>query len=531
MFSHVSLTTRCYDFPAPSSILDSGNGVTETHDTFAIATSADDLIDVLNALSDDDDFRPIHGRLKHLLGSVVHRHLYTPVEKSVSIAVRRLSCNGCGIVGLGGISSVSTSSETGESSQDMTPDLGARTAVPGASGIVSSSTPLVPTSRCSMERFWQLLAEFQFHKPWPLSGCWIVNPVMREARVDRAFARLTWGQDIDTPLTGFDAYAFNSMTGGFGFGFLFMYLFSAFGWSDHTGVTLQALTGFLLSVDKNTRSCPFNNHLHVLDALQMAILMTHGTAATPAGRRLMDPLLRLLLLISVVSLDIDHPGLSTDYLVETGHPVTVLHGRTVPLLKQALSLSLSFLHHHRILAVLPSMSSNLVAHIMLATSRHNLTSLGYKAQRSTLPKDILLTASDAEGRSACPAALVAPGASDTQLQILRLHVVATFARIANAARPWKVAKRFGKSCMRQGFGSGTLEREAGMLVPPRRSIEQDPVMTTRLCQAAFLRDRVAPFLGALHQMNENFLLDNTVVDTLLRQAADNYQRWADWDSQ
>ncbi|GIQ81844.1 hypothetical protein KIPB_002874 [Kipferlia bialata] len=133
-----------------------------------------------------------------------------------------------------------------------------------------------------------------------------------------------------------------------------------------------------------------------------------------------------------------------------------------------------------------------------------------------------------ESKSVCPAALVTPESTEGQLQSLRLQVLATFAGIANAVRPWKVARQFGLSRMKQGFGSGILEGRVGLIVPPRRDMHfRDPVLTTKLCQAAFLRDRVAPFLGAMKQMHTNCRLDSTVVDTLLRQASYNYQRWAE----
>ncbi|GIQ79549.1 hypothetical protein KIPB_000207 [Kipferlia bialata] len=322
----------------------------------------------------------------------------------------------------------------------------------------------------------------------------------------------------------FDAECFDAKMGGFGAGYLFLYVILTNKLPERLGLNTRDWMAFLFSVHQNTHKAPFTNTVHTLDALQMAIALTNYT-----GPVQMSPVLRLLLLVAVYCRNLDRPGLSQDYIVDTNHCLSVVHGRKMPFEKQACAVAIKLMRHHGILRSLPTGSEDFICRTIIATHKDNVQSLSFLAIRATLPPR-----DPSESQKTCPVALVSPDSALGQFQTLVVQCLAVTSLMGNTARPWEVAKRFGHARMKQGFGSGLLEAAAGCIVPYRRNMMAgSPSVTAQVCQAAYIRDTVGPYLAAIHQMASILPKSVTLRDgrlvlmihALLQQAAQNYRHW------
>ncbi|GIQ85717.1 hypothetical protein KIPB_007432 [Kipferlia bialata] len=260
--------------------------------------------------------------------------------------------------------------------------------------------------------------------------------VLRNHRLVRQLMRMVSDADMHEYLCqsiaspSFNAFEFDSKCGGFGFGYMMAFVHLKHNYTDSTRVGVLELMEFLFTVYTNIEShgAPFTNSIHTLDSLQTAVYLS---ATCTDG--LMPPVLRLMLLLAVVSRNLDRPGLAEDYIVGTSHTLTTLHGYYKPYEKQARALSLVYLRQSGVLQVLPNGSDAFIGDVILATHPSDLTSLGFMAQRSVGHR-----APDAEEQSFIPTALVSPDSPFGKMQRLVCHTIASACLMCNAAREWKV---------------------------------------------------------------------------------------------
>ncbi|GIQ80001.1 hypothetical protein KIPB_000721 [Kipferlia bialata] len=128
----------------------------------------------------------------------------------------------------------------------------------------------------------------------------------------------------------FDAHSFEECVGPGSFIFLFLFVFVRHKYHELTKCTLKDMTGYLLYVRSLTHHCPFTNWVHTLDMLQIAVVASSRFHTQPHTATLMTPTCRFLLLLGVVSRNIDRAGFSRDYIVNTMHPLASLHGSEAP---------------------------------------------------------------------------------------------------------------------------------------------------------------------------------------------------------
>ncbi|GIQ82842.1 hypothetical protein KIPB_004056 [Kipferlia bialata] len=318
----------------------------------------------------------------------------------------------------------------------------------------------------------------------------------------------------------FDAHAFDALMDGYGFVYLFLHVYVTC-LEEELNVARKDMVRFLLSVHKSIHQCPFTNTVQTLDALQMAIVLS-GLYPGCSEEILMPPVARLLLLLAVTCTNCDNPGYSTEYVTMSNHPICTVHGSVAPLEKQAFSVTLHLLEECGILSWLPSGASTFIRDAILVTNSENDYRPGY------IPPLDTLVQSTTANESILPSAIVSPFSEVGIAQRETCYTIAKLARMGNTLRPWEVSQRFGLAKMRQGYGSGVLEAEAGLLVPPRRNMLWGKArLTAQMCQTAFIRDTVGPYLAYMHRANTVAGIECTegVLDTLLRQALENHTRW------
>ncbi|GIQ80322.1 hypothetical protein KIPB_001102 [Kipferlia bialata] len=321
----------------------------------------------------------------------------------------------------------------------------------------------------------------------------------------------------------FDAHAFENILGPGAYIVLFLYWFVSHKIHLLTSVPSKDMMKYLLAVYKMTLDCPFSNRIHTLDALQMAIVTSASFQSNPHSARLMPPIVRFILLLAVVSRNIDRPGISLDYAHNTWNSVVVMHGPVAPFEKQACLVALHLLTHTGILGHMRRGSTILFREAVVATNSRNIQPLRYIVRRRTFS----VPYREFGTTDLVPSALLRPDSDLGRTQTLILKVLALTASIGNAARPWQTTQRFGRNRTRQSFGSGCLESEAGLVVPPRRCMDRDPEFICSTCQLEFCRERVVPFLDAVQGMamrHRLVCLERTFA-VLLRQARRNQSHW------
>ncbi|GIQ81776.1 hypothetical protein KIPB_002790 [Kipferlia bialata] len=142
--------------------------------------------------------------------------------------------------------------------------------------------------------------------------------------------------------TAFDAHGFHEQMGPFSFGWLFLYAHVQLVGSCpiHMHIGVRALARVLFSMFRLHRSVPFHNSVHTLDMLQMTLTLSHAIRRSFVGKVLLSPLMQLLVMFAACAKNLDNPGLSTDYLVGTNNPVTIIHGRWKPKERQVSAVQL-----------------------------------------------------------------------------------------------------------------------------------------------------------------------------------------------
>ncbi|GIQ80000.1 hypothetical protein KIPB_000720 [Kipferlia bialata] len=302
----------------------------------------------------------------------------------------------------------------------------------------------------------------------------------------------------------FDAHSFEESVGAGSFIYLFLYVFVVHKYHVLTQCTLKDVAEYLLYVRSLSHHCPFTNWVHTLDMLQIAVEASSRFHTQPHTAALMTPTCRFLLLLAVVSRNIDRAGFSRDYIANTMHPLASLHGSEAPYENQASSVMLSLLRHFGLLRKLPLWTEPYLQDIVRSTNVPSIDSLRYIVRGSCVCERVP-GAGPAGDTHELLRSLHHPESVDSKGQLLLGKVIAAVATI----------------------GSGVVEAKAGLIVPLRRKTLVDPKIIMYTCQLEFSRDTVIPYLASVRRLSLRDKIEclAAVMLPLLKQAIANRDMW------
>ncbi|GIQ80784.1 hypothetical protein KIPB_001638 [Kipferlia bialata] len=289
----------------------------------------------------------------------------------------------------------------------------------------------------------------------------------------------------------------------------------------------KQLGGFGFGLHRNN---PFHNAIHSLDTLQISLVMMYSIEKCPGGTVWMPSVLRALTMLSAVCLNIDHPGLSKDYLVGTDNPVATAYGRERPIQMQASTLAAAVFRGCNILPR-STVEINLVRDLIVSTSCHSARDTLFQLRRLTA-----LPYTPAPWKeNELVSALVDRENGLGHVQYLTARSVLMVASMGCMAREWPIAEVFGRLRMREEYASGAHEADAGLIVPPCRMLQMNhsTELDAAMYQAEYVREKVLPHVKTYtHHMRRLGIRGAELVgERLTERAVRNRERWLHCSSQ
>ncbi|GIQ82220.1 hypothetical protein KIPB_003318 [Kipferlia bialata] len=254
----------------------------------------------------------------------------------------------------------------------------------------------------------------------------------------------------------FDAHDFQAKFGDFAFGWLFVYARTYQTAASNVHIQMRVLMKVLFSIYRLHHDVPFHNTVHSLDALQAVTLLTDCIVGSGAGHLLMPPVLQFVVMFATVAVDMDHSGLSHDYLAGTDNHVSVLHGRECPSVKQASLLCDAVFVGSGVFTQQPA-RIRFMRDLIVGTQGLRARDTLYQLQCLTGTRSL---SGSVRTERVVPSALSVNGGELGRVQSVIARSAVLIANTANLARPWGTAERFARNYMREEFASGILESTA-----------------------------------------------------------------------
>ncbi|GIQ80419.1 hypothetical protein KIPB_001216 [Kipferlia bialata] len=325
--------------------------------------------------------------------------------------------------------------------------------------------------------------------------------------------------------TAFNAHDFAAKMGGFSFGWLLLYAFL----HDNQcppfveQLSFRALVKVTLAIHRLHRRNPFHNGARALDSLQLVILASGYMHRVPVGRVLLPSPCLLLVMLASVAQDLDHPGLTLDYLRGTDHPLTVVQGRVCPRKQQAAALLRYILARNMVFAYTVE-NLELASDCIVGTHPPTASAITYQLPRlapfSPGGKCVTL-------QGLAPSVLTEPDSRIGHAQKIVMQGLTVLGSLSYSMRHWKVTERFARSLWREEHCSGILEVDAGLTVPSTRIARgMAPETAVARVQVSHTDTHVIPFLNAVLIFGGRSLgTTGVLAHLLLEQVWENRERW------
>ncbi|KAJ3107976.1 High affinity cAMP-specific and IBMX-insensitive 3',5'-cyclic phosphodiesterase 9A [Phlyctochytrium planicorne] len=285
--------------------------------------------------------------------------------------------------------------------------------------------------------------------------------------------------------------------------------FDIWQWNDHELMTLiewmfedlQLISEFSLDVQKLGRflSCvrhgynsnPFHNFRHCFCVTQMV----YGILYVTGVHKKLTSLEKLILLISAIGHDLDHPGYNNAYQINASTDLSIVYNDISPLEN----------HHAAVLfTLLKNDSLNFLA---------SLSSVQYKDLRKSVIGCILATDMAKHGEILAKFKGYAENfdfGDASQRQIL-LQLIIKCADISNEVRPKHVAEPWVDKLLEEFFGQSDREKREGLPTAP--FMDRDKV-TKPSAQVGFIGFVMIPLYELMSKVLPN--MDNTLLQPIRR---------------
>ncbi|OQS07397.1 hypothetical protein THRCLA_00592 [Thraustotheca clavata] len=248
------------------------------------------------------------------------------------------------------------------------------------------------------------------------------------------------------------------------------------------GLSLEEIGPFYNDVhegylERNTHVARrYHTFLHAVDVMQSVGVFLHGFQ----GQKVLSSLTSSALLIAALCHDIGHVGLTNQFLVKSGHPLT-LEYRNPVLESMHTARTLLLIKKHGFLKNLETKEALRISKTIARCIMYTDVSIHSELLRKT--RDI-----------EWPMDFSHLGEEDSFVYCgFLLHT----ADICNPAKEWPLAQRWTDLIMSEFFEQGALEKREGLVVSTFRNADQ---INTSEIQANFVRLMLHPTLALMIQM-------------------------------
>ncbi|EGG22125.1 cGMP-specific phosphodiesterase [Cavenderia fasciculata] len=250
-------------------------------------------------------------------------------------------------------------------------------------------------------------------------------------------------------------------------------MFEEMGVGKELQVNRNALLSYITSVQTNYRNNPFHSFNHAVTVTQMVFLIILRSELNEK----LTILEKLSLLIAAVSHDLDHPGLTNRFQINSKSELAVKYNNTSVLENHHLALCLSILGDQKDLLC-----------TLTETDRHTLIE----------KVKIMILATDMEKHFAYKQKFdeIIPIFSwdDQQHRDLLLIMLLKSADISNEIRSWDISTKWAHALMEEFFAQSDREKQENLPLTPFMLREQ---VVLNITQVSFIDKFLLPSYQAL----------------------------------
>eukprot|EP01135_Chromosphaera_perkinsii_P002662 Nk52_evm30s226 gene=Nk52_evmTU30s226 len=295
----------------------------------------------------------------------------------------------------------------------------------------------------------------------------------------------------------FNVFALHELTHGRALSTLAMHLFEEKGLIDRFNLDMLSLRKYFRTVEEGYRRNPYHNATHAADVLQCVSYFI----SQPTLSSILSPHEIFGCLLAAIIHDLDHPGVTNAFLVNTESPLCLLHGKESVLENHHCGASSNILKQDglNIFAHMDGKDSgyiiDIVHQLVLATdmARHKDYVEEFEKRKNDLDADSF------------------------EDRLIVMKILVKCADVSNPCREPHLCSEWTTRIMREFFEQGDIERESNMTI----SMFMDR-HTTNIpnCQAGFINFFVKPLLTSI---SECPWIDS--LSTPLKHLDENLDKW------
>ncbi|KAJ3018314.1 UNVERIFIED_CONTAM: High affinity cAMP-specific and IBMX-insensitive 3',5'-cyclic phosphodiesterase 9A [Siphonaria sp. JEL0065] len=227
---------------------------------------------------------------------------------------------------------------------------------------------------------------------------------------------------------------------------LFEFIFEDLGLISEFKIEVATLRKFLVAVRDSYNNNPFHNFKHCFCVSQMMF----GILNTSKVIEKLKPIDKLVLLLSTIGHDLDHPGFSNTYQINAATDLAIIYNDISPLE-----------NHHA--AVLFTLLSHPETNVL-----QNISDAVYREARKNIIRCILATdmAKHGEIMAAFKKASEAFNYDDAEHKSLLLQIIVKCSDISNEVRPTEVAEPWVEALLNEFFAQSDTEKAQGLPTAP-----------------------------------------------------------------
>eukprot|EP01137_Pigoraptor_chileana_P036750 Opistho-2@32871 len=290
-------------------------------------------------------------------------------------------------------------------------------------------------------------------------------------------------------------------------------MFANLGALETLHVTPAQIGRFLRDVHRGYHPNPYHNFDHAMDVMQTCYVFLRAMRAS----EMLSHLDVAVLLLAAAGHDIDHPGVTNDYLVKSSDPLAMLYNDVSVLENHHAACLWQLIRKHSLLVALPPDTVRLarkkIVDAVLNTDMARHFVLVSKLQA-------FVTENELSSDSAAFGSRVNPRKklqlSEDQRQFV-VSILLHNADISNPCKPWDISKKWSDLIAEEFYLQGDLERAQGLPISANMDIN-NPNQTQMAC--GFIDYIIEPSYACLQQ-----LLPLAVI--CYEQLKTNRRRWAD----
>ncbi|KAI8842638.1 cGMP phosphodiesterase [Chytriomyces cf. hyalinus JEL632] len=227
---------------------------------------------------------------------------------------------------------------------------------------------------------------------------------------------------------------------------IFEFMFEDMGLLSEFKIDVETLRKFLMAVRNCYNNNPFHNFKHCFCVSQMMF----GIINTTEVHKKLKPIDKLILILSTIGHDLDHPGFNNTYQINAATDLAIIYNDISPLE-----------NHHA--AVLFTLLSNDETNILA-----NVSDAVYRDARKNIIRCILATdmAKHGEIMAAFKKSAENFNFDDAEHKSLLLQIIVKCSDISNEVRPTHVAEPWVEALLNEFFTQSDTEKAQGLPTAP-----------------------------------------------------------------